>query len=800
MDPNDNDLDNDLTVSGVAWTIFFMLVGMTGEHIVHERLHWHWVPEGGTAILSGVALSFLDYMTGKNIKADMALSTPLFKFALLPFVIFGAGFELRKRGMFENFGTILTFAFLGTILSAVVVSTGVYMAFPDIDIYACLMFGSLISAVDPVATLAVMSGIFNVDKRVKPPMLYNIVLGESIINDAVAIVLFVTFENFYFHDDSEFAVDVIPEMIGRFLLIFVVSVAIGFGFGMASAWLFKCLRLDGYLRWEFTGVMFIAYLSYLTAELLGFSGLIAIFFCGITMSDYTWINFSEMGKITVYRCVHSVAYCAETMIFVYLGLAVFAFDHHYNPKLIGIALGLCLLGRTMSIFGFTPIVNLFRKTRKISCIEQIVLWFGGLRGAIAFALSVELLELTQEMDEVSNKKRGTETHHEMVTVAQEFVTTTLMIVIITTFFFGGMTPLLMKCLGIKPDPDIETFDENVKQVGGSCCGVLITLNDHIKTKLVRPGDESEMMFEGHLALRIDRLVPAKKATTLDPYFQAFFEKHTRDLPEEEYQLLQNVLNRLAKRKETELSLPQEPLTISPRHAKRRRERLGLRPRWGAHSAPTPHLPWLEDRWSGATIPDLDDLKDRWVALDHSKESGPATTDDLLDLPKWSNQGSGRGSNGRSSATEVSLFKNFVSSNSETEDARRNSARENRLRPGKIEIPKNSSAGLPPTPEESRLSCCPENSNQPPADKLPYSPMRARGISGGQTPVSQRTPDRLKPPARRPSRRGRGSPGDKRASQPLAAADGNAHTFANGYGSITPITPKPIERPDESRRN
>merc|ERR1719295_793415 len=112
------------------------------------------------------------------------------------------------------------------------------------------------------------------------------------------------------------------------------------------------------------------------------------------MSDYTWMNFSEVGKMTVHRCVLAVAYCAETMIFVYLGTSLFSFRHHYNASMIFLTLALCFGARFIGIFGLTPIVNLARD-RTITFREQIVMWFSGLRGAIAFALSVELGEITQ---------------------------------------------------------------------------------------------------------------------------------------------------------------------------------------------------------------------------------------------------------------------------------------------------------------------------------------------------------------------------------------------------------------------
>jgi len=524
------------TPASLALTITFLLLGMAAEHIVHERLHWHFIPEGGTSICIGALIGMVDSLSGDALGELTSFEPFLFEYALLPFVIFGAGYSLRKRSLFENFGTILTYAFAGTLISVLVVSFGIYKMF-GYSIYECMMFGSLISAVDPVATLAVMSSVFDVEKRVKPPTLYSLVFGESILNDAVAIVLFETFHIFYNMEDPDNFTAEIPKIVGDFLKIFIMSVVYGIVVGIMTALAFKYLKLNGFLIWEFAGIMLCAYLSYVLASVSGFSGLISIFFCGITMSDYTWMNFSEIGKMTVHRCVLALAYCAETMIFVYLGMAIFSFQHHYNVKMIFVTLGLCLLGRSIGIFGLTPLLNCGRK-RPITFSEQIVLWFSGLRGAIAFALSVELFEISEggaiSIDPIS----GHEYAHteEEIEASEYFVTTTLIVVLITTYICGALTSPLMSCLNIQSDQDITSSIENQERPTG-VLGFLTRLNAWVKQKVTRELDSSEMLFEGDLALRLDRIVPAKEVHNLQSYFKVFYDKQVRALsPVERTQL------------------------------------------------------------------------------------------------------------------------------------------------------------------------------------------------------------------------------------------------------------------------
>merc|ERR1719419_2119381 len=118
---------------------------MAAEHVVHERLHWTFIPEGGTSIAVGALIGLLDTFSGHALGELTTFEPFLFEYALLPFVIFGAGYSLRKRSLFENFGSILTYAFVGTLISVLIVSFGIYHMF-GYNIYECMMFGSLICA------------------------------------------------------------------------------------------------------------------------------------------------------------------------------------------------------------------------------------------------------------------------------------------------------------------------------------------------------------------------------------------------------------------------------------------------------------------------------------------------------------------------------------------------------------------------------------------------------------------------------------------------------------------------------
>ncbi|GAB5576774.1 sodium/hydrogen exchanger 9 isoform X2 [Prionailurus iriomotensis] len=131
---------------------------------------------------------------GNAILEKMTFDPEIFFNVLLPPIIFHAGYSLKKRHFFQNLGSILTYAFLGTAISCIVIGLIMY-GFVKAMVYAgqlkngdfhftdCLFFGSLMSATDPVTVLAIFHEL-HVD-----PDLYTLLFGESVLNDAVAIVL-----------------------------------------------------------------------------------------------------------------------------------------------------------------------------------------------------------------------------------------------------------------------------------------------------------------------------------------------------------------------------------------------------------------------------------------------------------------------------------------------------------------------------------------------------------------------------------------------------------------------------------
>lgn len=144
---------------------------------------------------------------------------------LLPPIIFESGYNMQKKPFFRNFGSVLMYSFLGTFIAIAFSSLMFYVCGRagwsyQFEIREAWAFGSLISATDPVAVLAVFKAM-DADEN-----LYAIVFGESIFNDAISIVMYDTVLSMGEPTDDSKAVQ-LSAAAGKFCVIFIGSILIG---------------------------------------------------------------------------------------------------------------------------------------------------------------------------------------------------------------------------------------------------------------------------------------------------------------------------------------------------------------------------------------------------------------------------------------------------------------------------------------------------------------------------------------------------------------------------------------------
>eukprot|EP00111_Clytia_hemisphaerica_P023317 TCONS_00068622-protein len=374
---------------------------------------------------------------GGELEEKAVFDPEVFFYALLPPIIFFAGYDMKKRFFFRNLGAILTFAFIGTTISCVVFGAMIWIYFKMVhsstdafNFADSLLFGSLISATDPVTVLAIFHDL-NVEVD-----LYAIVFGESVMNDAVAIVLYKTIQSNY---SSAFTAASFFTAVGNFIWIFGGSFLLGSAMGLGTALLTKLTHISQFPRLETALFVLMSYSTFLIAESAKLTGIVTVLFCGISQAHYTYNNLSKQSQVATKEIFGVLNFLAENFIFSYMGMTVFTFSqHNWDPGFIAWCFLAIAVSRFLNIYPLSFLMNL-KRSKKIPLNFQHMLFFAGLRGAVAFALAI----------------RNTESGQRKL-----MLTSVLVIAIVTVIFNGGLTTQALLKLGIRvnvdQDEDIET--------------------------------------------------------------------------------------------------------------------------------------------------------------------------------------------------------------------------------------------------------------------------------------------------------------------------------------------------------
>ena len=235
--------------------------------------------------------------TGHSIQDLVSFDYQVFFNLLLPPIILASGYELHQANFFRNIGTILTFAFAGTFISAIVLGLilWVYTRIPleglNMSFVEAISVGATLSATDPVTILAIFN-TYKVD-----PKLYTIIFGESILNDAIAIVLFETAQRYKDGGaGGKLGILSLFEGIGIFLAVFFGSLIIGVLVGIATALGLKYTYVRRFPKIESCLIVLIAYASYFFSNGLHMSGmymtrrllLVVLIICRNCVAPFLW--------------------------------------------------------------------------------------------------------------------------------------------------------------------------------------------------------------------------------------------------------------------------------------------------------------------------------------------------------------------------------------------------------------------------------------------------------------------------------------------------------------------------------
>ena len=445
--------------------ISIVLLCLTVGAVLKKYRYDRYFPGSAAAIVLGFVIGAFFNLTSDQGSA-FTFSPEIFFFLLLPPIMIEAGYTLKRKQFFKNFGTIAMYAFAGTLVTClafggILYTFAAYRLIPleGQNPIECLIFGALISATDPVAVLAMLNS-----PEVKvPPTLYALIFGESILNDAIAIVLFNTFKGLIPGLDADtnrptqgdasqvsFGIVKFLGAIASFLWISIGSTVVGFLVSFVCAFITRRVNFRQYPAYEVTLIILFAWLSYFLNEALHLSGIMGIFFTAVGLAHYAYYNISPKAQLATHEAFKSIAQVAETFVFAYIGIAVgmsiSARPLKWDFGMILLSIFTCFAARACHVFPLTFIANRYRKER-VPINMQIPIWWAGLRGAVAVALSFSF-------------PLGRDDDGNMPYV----VTSTLGIVLTTTIICGGTTVQVLDACGMNA-PRVSLAEQDA--TGGS---------------------------------------------------------------------------------------------------------------------------------------------------------------------------------------------------------------------------------------------------------------------------------------------------------------------------------------------
>jgi CPA1 family monovalent cation:H+ antiporter len=309
-------------------------------------------------------------------------------YIFLPVLLFESAFNLDSRSLLKNILPIATLAVPGLLISTALVGFGLHYAL-SLPLVVALLFGSLISATDPVAVVALFK------EMGAPKRLHLLVEGESLFNDGTALVVFKIILGVALA--GAFTQDAAYRGAVDFVLVVSGGIAAGVALGVAFSKLIETVH-DNRLV-EITLTTILAHSAFLTAEhALHVSGVIATVSAGLTMGSYGRNKISPPVLEHMESFWEYFAFICNSLIFLLVGLSVDLGLFIENFSAVLLAATVVMAARAVGVYGLFPLIGRFSLAERVDRGVQTVVFWGGLRGALAIVMALSIPEELPERD------------------------------------------------------------------------------------------------------------------------------------------------------------------------------------------------------------------------------------------------------------------------------------------------------------------------------------------------------------------------------------------------------------------
>ncbi|THG16184.1 hypothetical protein TEA_020621 [Camellia sinensis var. sinensis] len=311
-------------------------------------------------------------------------------------------FIVKKKQFFQNFLTILLFGVVGVFISTLIITAGSWWMFPKIGFVGLtprdyLAIGTIFSSTDTVCTLQVLH-------QDESPLLYSLVFGEGVVNDATSVVLFNAVGKIDVNRLDGWAA---AHVLVDFLYLFSTSTVLGVATGLSTAYILKGLNFGKHSSVREIALMtLMAYLSYMLAEV---------------MMIVHFIN--KLVFVISRHAFATMSFIAETFIFLYVGMDALDIEKWRTSKL-----------------SFGTSLGIYASTIFLICLG---------RAAFVFPLSAFSNYMNRNADRSSSITFKHQFTYSGVTwdpLNATMVTTTIIVVLFSTIVFGFLTKPLINYL------------------------------------------------------------------------------------------------------------------------------------------------------------------------------------------------------------------------------------------------------------------------------------------------------------------------------------------------------------------
>ena len=484
-------MEHTSTVIDLVSAITALLLVAAAVLALSKRLH---LPFTVMLVVAGIALSeWAQWSPGiLSPLVEFQISPDVILFVFLPTLIFESSLHLDARELRRNLLPVLTLAVPGLLISTAIIGT-VVAYFTPIDFAAALVLGAILSATDPVAVISLFKQLG------APRRLTILVEGESLFNDATAIVasqilLAIAVAGYV-------STQTIISGVGDFTFVFFGGAVVGWVLAVATGYILGRVEADPLIEISLT--TFLAYFSFLIAEhALHVSGVMATVAAALTIGGWGRSKISPSVHEYLENFWEYLAYVANALIFLLVGLTINLVAVAESWPMLIWVIAAMLLARAVVVFTLVPLAGQLPGADVINRKYQTVMYWGGLRGAIALAIVLSLGDFRY---------------------ADTFVVLVIGAVLFTLIIPGLSIEQLIKYLGLHHPPLADRMAEAEARLGAKRSAL---------------ADLSELQQDAAFSSRTATRLRTDYQLTIDDAEEHFDEQRAQELDDtQEYNLL-----------------------------------------------------------------------------------------------------------------------------------------------------------------------------------------------------------------------------------------------------------------------